>query len=201
MLKRAVPFVALASLVPHLAFAQQQQPNPYAPPQTAPVYPQPQYVVQPVYVQQPAVYAPPRTPKVIRDYEEGAPVPPGYHPEQRVRIGLAAGGGSLFLATYLITILGAAVAIELDKSQTGTSDAVLFVPVAGPFIRTANNDALASVGLVIDGLAQLGGVVMFAVGMAAQKTVLVRNDIGKSRVLPSPMLVPGGAGLAVTGAF
>lgn len=173
--------------------ARAQSANPYTQPQQA----QPQYVQQPIYVQptyvQPVYAQPPAMPKVIRNYEEGDRIPPGYHPDTRPRLGLAIGGGCMFGVFYVFTAIGGAAALDLNKSQAGTSDAVLLIPVVGPFIRTVNNDALASVLLVIDGLAQAGGLAMLIGGIAAPKTVLVRNDIGV-RVTPEPLLFAGGGG-------
>jgi hypothetical protein len=55
------------------------------------------------------------------------------------------------------------------------------VPVVGPFIAIGTLGATSGGGVVlaIDGLAQSGGLAMIIVG-AIGKTVLVRNDIGRS---------------------
>ena len=151
MTKLVIPTAVVAMIAclgPGRAFAQQQPQQPYVVQQPQPVYvqqqpqpyvqqqPQP-YVVQqqqpqPVYVQQ-QQYAP-QGPRVIRNYDEGAPIPPGYHPETRARLGLVVGGAALFGVFYLFTAIGAGAAIEVQAAegtkQTGTSDAV---PPAFPF--------------------------------------------------------------------
>jgi hypothetical protein len=55
----------------------------------------------------------------------------------------------------------------------------LVIPVAGPFITigTASSEGAGTLLLILDGLAQTSGVVMFIAGLATEDTELVRNDI------------------------
>lgn len=180
---------------------QQQQGTPYA---TQPVYTQPpppngqgqgqgqgEYVApvqgqpqqQTVYVQQqPAMMGP----REITSWEEGDPIPPGYHPDTRARKGLIIGGAVTFGVFYLISALVGAVALDCQSTFSNSSCGglgVLLIPAAGPFIAigTAKADGGGAAILVIDGLAQAGGLAMLILGIALPKTVLVRNDIGSNR--------------------
>jgi hypothetical protein len=152
-------------------------------------------------------------PRVLRDWQPGEPIPPGYHPATRARSGLIAGGLAMFGAPYLISVLVAAVG-EDDKGcvydsnfncvRQGTNQAApLFIPVVGPFITMGNTDsASADVFLVVDGLLQAAGIGLFIYGLAVPKTVLVRNDLGKVKFNPPmPFVGKNSAGLGLSGTF
>jgi hypothetical protein len=165
---------------------------------TTPVYQQ----VQPSYVPQSVAFSGPR---VITDWSEGEPIPPGYHESTRIRKGLVIGGAVLFGTTYLLTAASASV---VEGCNCGGNVASLFVPGVGPFIQMAQtgNTALSSFWLAFDGIAQLGGITMFVVGLAAPKTVLVRNDLGSNpkkdfHLALAPMVAPGREGMGVIGTF
>ena len=69
--------------------------------------------------------------------------------------------------------LSSLIAGGVGVANNGKGFAPLFVPVVGPFIAvgsTASTGA-GTVWLVLDGLAQTGGVVLFAYGLAAQGEV------------------------------
>ena len=53
--------------------------------------------------------------------------------------------------------------------------------------------------LIVDGLGQTGGVIMFISGFAFPKTELVRNDLGSVRVLP--LVGKERTGLSLVGSF
>ncbi len=170
--------------------------SPVAPVYTAPLYQQ----TQPSYVPQSvAISGPP----IIKDWSEGDPVPPGYHPTTRMRKGLVVGGAVLFGVTYLLTALTAAV--SADTSQGSNPLAALWVPGAGPFIQLfeSGNSATGSLVLVLDGLCQAGGISMFAIGLAAPKTTLVRNDLGSNtpHLTFAPIVGPGRSGMGLVGTF
>ena len=147
----------------------------YGPGYTAPIYQQ----TQPSYIPQSVAFSGPR---VINDWSEGEPVPPGYHSSTRVRKGLVVGGAVLFGTTYLLSALIAAVSTDVCNSNIGPcqSASTLFIPGVGPFIALGPNggSATGDFFLVLDGLAQIGGLAMFTIGLASPKTVLVRNDLG-----------------------
>jgi hypothetical protein len=141
-------------------------------------------------------------PKVIRDYVDGDAIPPGYHPQSRPRVGLAVAGAAIFGGTYFFTAVGGGAALQQDKNEgSHTSDAVLFIPVAGPFIRAIDNDSLSSLLLVVDGLLQTAGAAMLLGGFLATKTVLVRDDYAKRTIIPMPIVFANGAGAGVVGRF
>jgi hypothetical protein len=134
------------------------------------------------------------------DYEEGQPIPAGYHLDSKIRKGLFIGGTVTFGACYLLSALSASVA------DSGNNDefAPLFVPVAGPFITigTANAEGAGTFWLVVDGVAQAGGLVMAIAGLVAQEELLVRNDVGKPKITVSPFYAGNGSfGLGVAGAM
>jgi len=198
-----------------------QQPQPAYPPGYAPAYP-PGYVpapgygpgpgyttpvyqqVQPSYVPQSVAFSGPR---VITDWSEGEPIPPGYHEATRIRKGLVIGGAVLFGTTYLFTALGASI-VAACSGENCYSAGSLFVPGVGPFIQMAQpgNGAIGNFWLAVDGIAQLGGITMFVVGLAAPKSVLVRNDLGSSskkdfQLALSPIVGPGQQGMGLVGTF
>src|SRR5579883_1232901 len=127
------------------------------------------------------------SPRVITDWEEGEPIPAGYHPVQRLRKGAIVGGAVPFAILYFFSALVAAVAQDNggDRSTMG-----LFVPVAGPFITmTQTSSSVANLFLVLDGLGQGAGAALVVYGLSSPKTVLVRDDqYGAPRLLPRPIL-------------
>jgi hypothetical protein len=190
---------AAITLAPGAAHAQQPPPpgdNPtyYAPPGAyAPAPPPGYYPAQPQYA--------PAGPRVINDWEEGQPIPPGYHPTTKIRTGLVIGGAVLFGVTYITTaLIGAAISDVCDSSCRNAK--LLLIPVAGPFtLMGSTTTATGNFLLALDGLAQAGGVAMFIAGLAAQKTVLVRNVAGV-QVTPMPMnFGRNSAGVGFVGTF
>lgn len=138
-------------------------------------------------------------PRVITDWQDGDPIPAGYQPAKRMRTGLIVAGAVTFGAVYLSTALGGAIA-----SDTGSDHAAsLLVPVAGPFIMLGNvRSATGAFALVLDGLAQTAGVAMLVAGIAMPKTVLVRRDLGKIEIAPTPMSFGNhGGGFGFVGRF
>lgn len=222
---RSIAFAAASALT--LAFASQTASAQTVQVQVSPYQPQ-----QPVYVQQVAPPPPPEAqagngqyvaplqqqtqqtyvpqsvalsgPRIIRDWHEGEPIPPGYHPSTRIRGGLVGGGLGLFGGTYAISLIVAAVGQDsCSYSGCTNSAAPLFIPVVGPFVTMGNTDsATADVFLVLDGLAQAGGLAMFIYGLAVPKTVLVRNDLGMFKnVTAAPLVGRGVTGLSLSAQF
>lgn len=188
----------------------QQPTTPSAP---APVY-QPQQPQQAAPAQpsaapagQAAVYASPPAnnafygPAEISSYEEGAPIPVGYHPVNRTRTGLIVAGAVTFGSMYFITALVAAG--NADAHSGGTNPAAaLWIPGAGPFIQMTRTDSsTAGVFLAVDGIAQVGGLAMLVVGLTSPRTVLVRNDLGKVEITPIPIVSKDVMGAGVVGTF
>ena len=142
-------------------------------------------------------------PRIIRDYEDGDQIPPGYHAESRIRTGLVVGGAVTFGVLYMLSVLVGAAISDTNKAFNNSKDNgdFLFVPVAGPFLQMTKTDSSSGkVTLAIDGIAQAAGATMFIVGVTSPKTVLVRNDLGEVRVMPMKMGTNGG-GLGLVGTF
>jgi hypothetical protein len=127
------------------------------------------------------------------DYIEGQPVPPGYRVHTQTRTKLAIAGGSLFGGSYLLSV---GVASVDSGNQRSSPLLPLVIPLAGPFITIASagsRDA-ATLLLVLDGLAQTSGVLMFIIGLASEDTVLLRNDLrAAAPEIPEIDVGPGAA--------
>jgi len=204
---------------------QVQQVQPVYPPGYAPGYapgygpaPGPQYTapiyqeVQPSYVPQSVAMSGPR---MIKDWNEGEPVPPGYHPTTRVKKGFVIGGAVTFGTMYLLTALGASIADAGCSGFGGGGSCAnaLFVPVVGPFIQMGQckngNCGLGDFWLGFDGVVQAAGLAMFIYGLASPSTVLVRNDLGsntkpkapKLALTPLPIFTPSVQGMGLLGTF
>ena len=186
-----------------------QPPPGYAQPgygQPPPGYAQPGYYGQ---SPPPAYYAPPgypgasMGPKVL-DYEEGDAIPAGYRTGTRVRKGLVVGGSVMLGVGYLITIMAAGLGQVISNVGQSSKDfGPLLVPVAGPFIGIATTDPSTggAFGLAFLGTVQTAGLVMLIGGIAAPKTVLIRNEVGHVKFTVLPQIGAGTAGLGVVGAF
>lgn len=139
------------------------------------------------------------------EYEEGQPVPPGYHPETRVRKGMIIGGAVTFGALYLISALTAATVHDtcdaVGSSSCSNSLTPLYIPAVGPFVAigTSHADALGSFALVVDGVAQTGGLALAIAGFVATQSLLVRNDVGKATITPMPIVSRNMMGLGFVG--
>ena len=73
----------------------------------------------------------------------------------------------------------------------------MYVPVAGPFLYLGEaGGESGKLVLIIDGLAQAAGAAMLIAGLAAPKTIAVRNDLAKIEI--TPVLGPGSAGIVGT---
>ena len=180
-------------------------PAPYPPP-AAPQYPPPGPYQQP-YPPPQLMYAPPG-PRYIKDWEEGQPVPYGYHPEARARKGMVIPGAVVFGVAYLLSTLVAGGDNNSYDSSTGTyrndQYEALYIPVAGPFIQMASDSNAPGDRqiLILDGLAQSAGVALLVCGLAFPRRILVRNDLGVTSVVPTPMTIGrGGTGLGLVARF
>lgn len=192
----------------------QQYPPPpqYPPPQyPPPQYPPPQYP--------PPQYPPPQYPAQSSGYQSpyelpykpGQPIPPGYRLTEEPRYGLALGGWLTLGIPYGIGLI-AASAGDFDNESMW-----LLVPVFGPWMTirrrdygdcdseagdSENLDCVADVfvvmGLIVDGIAQAGGLTMILIGYTAQKQKLVRNDVAWH---VGPRAIGSGYGLAASGSF
>jgi hypothetical protein len=138
-------------------------------------------------------------------YHDGDPIPPGYHPAERVRRGLIIGGAVTFGTLYFFSALVAAAGADSSPNEKNPT-AAMWVPGVGPFIQmTHTSSATANVLLAVDGVGQTAGLLMLGFGLFSPRTVLVRNDLAsapkKPEVAVAPMSGPGGTGMAVVGTF
>ena len=196
--------IPLALFTASPAWAQDASPRPLPPAPPPPLsaqapngeYATPlQQQTQQTYVPQSVAFSGPRQ---IRDWNEGEPVPPGYHPAQRTRTGLIVGGAVLFGVFYLISAFVASV--SSDSGNSGNN--ALWLPGVGPFIQMANtSSATGNLVLVIDGAAQSGGLAMLIYGIVSPKTVLVRNDLATTPLVLPIRVGSDGYGLGVVGHF
>ena len=155
---------------------------------------------QPTYIPQSVAMSGPRE---IRDWEEGDAVPLGYHAESRVRRGLIVGGAVTFGVLYLLSVLVASAGAD-DARASGRSneEGALWAPVAGPFIQMGSTSSTTgSTFLFIDGIGQLAGAAMLVGGLAAPRTVLVRNDLASITTITPMRVGKDGMGMGLTGTF
>ena len=157
-------------------------------------YPPPPGYGPPYYQQQ--VDARPR----FLDYEEGDPIPTGYHVRTKVRKGLIGGGAGLLGGLWFASLLTGAVG-DTATLQGDGGWAALYIPVAGPFvaIATLHADSAGAALLVVDGIGQVGGAAMIILGAALPQKQLVRDDVSGIKITVSPVITARGVGL--TGTF
>ncbi|HEY5955242.1 MAG TPA: hypothetical protein VIV60_01765, partial [Polyangiaceae bacterium] len=141
-------------------------------------------------------------PPAVLPYQEGMPIPSGYHLDSHINSGLMWSGLAIWAVPYAAGLIAAA-ASGFPK-QSGW----LALPVAGPFVamggRTIDCDILGydanSAGydlqakqaeckkqiikearvlglLTVDGLLQTTGAIMAIAGMASSSESLLRNDV------------------------
>ena len=169
------------------------QGQPY-PPQPQPYPPPPQYMYPPQPYPQGQYQYPATLP-----YEEGRPIPQGYHTRTTVRKGLIIGGSITFGVLYLFSLI-AADAERQTSARNGSSRELeaLYIPGIGPFIAASKVKDTSSI-LIIDGVGQCAGLFMFIAGFAFPKTELIRNDLGSLRL--APLVGKGQSGLSLVGTF
>lgn len=165
----------------------------------------PGYALPPGYGQPPEGYSQ-LGPKEM-EYFEGDPVPDGYRKATRIRRGLVIAGATTFGAAWMLSVITASISVDVHGGVSGnmteSDSATLYIPVAGPFVSLATYDpsATGSLTLVLDGLAQSGGIAMLIAGLAAQQTYLRRTSRAERTVQLRPLAGPGLAGMGLGGAF
>ncbi len=143
---------------------------------------------------------------------QGGPVPAGFHLEERPRKGLIISGA---LLTGIPWALGASI---VSGSNFPNSSGWLVVPVLGPWITlAARHDSYCSYNsgttciddgensavrtlLVLDGLMQTAGAVMFIVGVSSPVKYVSRDFTGNLHFTPAPIGRQGYGGF-LTGEF
>ena len=139
-------------------------------------------------------------PSIIKDWEDGEPIPPGYHRRARTRNGLIVAGSVTLGSLWLLSAVIGATSIDSCHYGGCQSAGFLFVPVVGPFIemgRTGKGSATGELMLAIDGLGQTAGAAMLIGGMSSPKIVLVRNDLASEppKLTVQPYFTGRSAGL------
>lgn len=192
-------------------------PPPSAPPPAAPVYTYPP-PPPPGYVAYPAPgYGPPptyRAPAAVA--YEGGPIPPGYHLETRARRGLVIAGAVVTGVPWALSVTFA------GGSDFPNHSGWLLVPGLGPWLTlltrnqtrdcsssssSSNDGDVCDAGiktlLILDGLMQTAGSIMFIAGVASPKTLVVRDFVGSNLNLhfnPAP-IGRHGYGAVLSGSF
>ncbi len=140
---------------------------------------------------------------------EGGDVPRGYVKATRVRKGWLIGGAVTLGVGWLSTAaygayLGSARDAGFwrgDSHERARSEAVLYIPLAGPWIAlgTVEHDRQEGAAFVAGGIVQAGGLAMLIGGLAAKRTVLVKTAAAEVALAPS--VGPSGMGATVSGSF
>ena len=174
----------------------QPQPQPQPPPNVGQPYGTAPYGTPP----------PPQGPPEMK-YRDDLPIPPGYHVEERMRIGLVVGGSITFGVFYLPSLM-------YGVQHSEPYNRWLVVPVLGPLLSIGSRKKCSSdtdcIGegfidffLVFDFIGQAAGAGMLLPGVLATKKVLVRNDTVMGQKVEwtlAPTTFGGrGAGLGVQG--
>jgi hypothetical protein len=192
------------------------QPAPDAPPPAAP-YPPPYsgpYPGPPAYYPPPHGYAPRSyEPPLELPYRKGAPIPTGYHLEERPRTGLITAGWIVTAIPYGVGLVAGASASFHNASGW------LAVPFVGPWLTLGRRDyscddlnedddsseglgcagdVLIATGLILDGVMQATGGTLLLFGYTTSKTTLVRND---AVLRIRPVRVGTGHGIGFDGTF
>jgi hypothetical protein len=109
-------------------------------------------------------------------------------------------GATLFMVPYVASVLAATTGY-LEPADTTSARGFLWIPAVGPFLMmgkasTAGQDAL----LVLDGLAQIGGLTLFVYGMTTPRMPGdARPKTGELEVVP--MLAGGARGATIVATF
>ena len=131
-------------------------------------------------------------------------MPAGYHVEERARRGPTIAGAVVFGVPY---VLGLTVA---SSENFPNSTGWLVVPVLGPWITLAARhrsnlygcstdtfgscsssglddslDSTTRTFLILDGLTQATGAILFIYGVASTKKVMARNFVGSLQLTPA----------------
>ena len=166
-------------------------PNP-APPNLAPATAPPQYP----YPYPSYGYANPYggwglPPKELA-YKGGA-IPYGYKLEERYNLGLLIAGPTLFGLSYGLTAYSANERPGIGSGNnfvSGSQWDALYIPIAGPFVFSADAPGSSAFIYVFEGLGQVTGIGLFLLGMLSPKNILVRQNANEA-FRPSLQVGPG----------
>ncbi|WP_437586376.1 hypothetical protein [Sorangium sp. So ce1000] len=133
-----------------------------------------------VYYLPPPSLPPWANPRTI-EYEEGDPIPRGYALRTRADRKLAGAGLLTFGIPYALTFTIASVAAFEDDNFDKFGP--LFIPFAGPMIATVTLEAEGAglFWLTMDAVTQVGGLLLYAAGLANEDVYLERQFTVSSR--------------------
>jgi hypothetical protein len=128
----------------------------------------------------------------------GTPAAPSSAPPSRK--GFVVGGAVVFALTYIGSALAATTGYANSADLT-SARGFLWVPAVGPFIQMGNATAAGDVFLVLDGLAQVGGLSMLVYGLAAPRAETAFTPPKPPAVSLVPMVTPQSTGALLVGRF
>ncbi len=138
---------------------------------------------------------------ILVDWDVNQPIPSGYHVQKRIRLPFVIAGAALLGASYLPTFIGGIA----GAAQGSRMAAAGVVPVFGPFIwagQLHGSSQWADTFLIADGIAQIAGAAAIITGIALPRHVLVRDDMAKVHIVPTPLSFGrSGGGIGLTGTF
>ena len=193
-----------ATATPTTTATAPQAPPPYAYP---PTYPPPYYApgYPPYYAPPPGYWAPP-PPVQLKEqpYKQGAPIPEGYHVEERhPRWALLTGGimlGSAYFTGLFINTSGSSCVDSFSSSSSRCRDDrwVVAIPIAGSFIDMGRtNSSSDRMNDFLVGSGQVAGAIFLIYGIASTSPKLV-PDYQRAGVSLSPLLASSGGGVTFT---
>ncbi len=127
------------------------------------------------------------------------------YPPSSVRAGLIAGGSGIVATAYGLSVMSALVWDDVPGADA------LLIPVAGPWISLAQNECSADnpdcgallfvrgALLVVDGLAQLGGLGIIGEGIFM--TTEADEEAPKTSWTIAPSVSPSQTGVSIVGTF
>jgi hypothetical protein len=133
-------------------------------------------------------------------YEEGQPVPAGYHYNSKPRVGLIIAGSVTFGISYSLT----AFVTLIVGAFRGTQAQPMYIPVIGPLVEGIRSPGALPV-LGLSTLLQGAGVGMLVAGIVAKREFLERNGSSSQKESPyalkpswTPILGPRMVGIGGT---
>jgi hypothetical protein len=137
------------------------------------------------------------TAREIKDWEEGEPIPRGYHTRVRPNARLVAAGASILGSLYVLSAIAGTDGTDTCRTRGCHDTSLLFIPLAGPFARMAigKNNLTSEVLLGLDGVGQLAAAAMLFAGVTST-TLVLKRDLASSAptMTVEPYLLGSSAG-------
>jgi len=181
-----------APATPPAAQAPAAQPPVAQPPVMQPPPPPPQGAAPPLPP------PPPREFPARLRWDEGDPIPAGYEPTSRPRVGLLIAGAVVFGVAYVPSL-------GIAAGDDDTEYLPLAIPIVGPFVAIATTEAqdAGAFWLGVDGVTQVAGATMFIASFVAQQTSLKKSPTPLIGTFGGPRadLDVGPGSMSMKGAF